>query len=531
MKEKKIDIYDTTLRDGSQGEGISFSVQDKLLIMKKLDEMGFDLIEGGWPGANPKDSDFFEQAKKVRLKHAKLAAFGSTRKAGTKASEDANLRGLLEAETPVITIFGKSWDLHVTEVFRTQLEENLRMIEDSVKYLKSKGRKVIYDAEHFFDGFAANPRYALKTAETAYSAGASVLVLCDTNGGTLPSRIFEAVSQMRSKIGAPVGIHTHNDSGLAVANAIAALEAGAVQVQGTVNGIGERCGNCDLIAVIANAQLKMGRHCLTEDKMKELSELSRYVNEICNIVPAKNQPYVGQSAFAHKGGVHIDAVKKNPITYEHIDPAIVGNHRRHLISEVGGSANIVLKAESGVFDVTGSSAKLTKGSPETRRVLEAVKKLESEGYQFESAEASFELLVHRIASKYKPFFVFENAMLSHEMIGDKTPDVSATVSLRVDDKKISKKSKGDGPVDALGKAFSHALAEFYPQVKEVTLDDYKVRIVNSKAGTAARVRVIIEFRDKDRVWTTIGVSTNIIEASWKALVDAYEYKLLKDSAK
>lgn len=524
MTAKKIDIYDTTLRDGSQGEGISFSVQDKLLIMKKLDEMGFNHVEGGWPGANPKDSDFFEQAKKVKLKHAKLVAFGSTRKAGTKAADDANLRGLLDAETPVITIFGKSWDFHVTEVFRTQLDENLRMIQDSVEYLRSKGREVVYDAEHFFDGYAANPKYALKTLEAARDAGASVLVLCDTNGGTLPSRVFEVLSQVRSKTGAPLGIHTHNDAGLAVANAIAALEAGAVQVQGTVNGIGERCGNCDLIAVIANAQLKLGLNCLAQGKIKELTELSRYVNDICNIVPAKNQPYVGQSAFAHKGGVHIDAVRKNPTTYEHVDPALVGNHRRHLVSEVGGRMNIVLKAEELALD-------LKKDSPETKKILQEVQKLENEGYQFESAEASYELLVRRITGKHKPFFIFENASLSHEMIGDETPDVSATVSLKVGEKRIKKTSKGDGPVDALGKAFSQALAGFYPEVNEAILDDYKVRIVNSKAGTAAKVRVIVEFRDKSHVWTTVGVSTNIVEASWKAILDAYEYKLLKGSAK
>ncbi len=521
---KKIQIYDTTLRDGSQGEGVSYSVQDKLLILKKLDDMAFDFIEGGWPGANPKDSDFFEQAKKVKLKNSKLAAFGSTRKAGTTATEDNNLRGLIAAETPVITIFGKSWDLHVTEVFKVQLDENLRMIEESVKFLKSKGREVVYDAEHFFDGYHANSDYAVKSLQAALNGGASILVLCDTNGGTLSTKISSVVADVKKKLGAPLGIHTHNDSGLAIANSLAAIEAGAVQVQGTVNGIGERCGNCDLLATIANLQLKLGYSCLSESKMKELMELSHYVNDVSNLTPIKGQPYVGQSAFAHKGGVHIDAVKKNPITYEHIDPAKVGNHRRHLVSEVGGRTNIVLKAEELALE-------LKKDSPETKKILQEVQKLENEGYQFESAEASYELLVRRITGSHKPFFKCDSAMLSHEMIGDKSPDVSATVSLTVGGKKISKTGKGDGPVDALGKAFSDALVEFYPQVKEVSLDDYKVRIVNSKAGTAAKVRVVIEFRDKNNAWSTIGVSTNIIEASWKALVDAYEYKLLKDEAK
>jgi 2-isopropylmalate synthase len=524
MTKKKIEIYDTTLRDGSQGEGISFSVQDKLLILKKLDEMGFDYVEGGWPGANPKDSEFFDEAKKVKLKHAKLAAFGSTRRAHTKASEDANLKGLVAAETPVVTIFGKSWDLHVTEVFKIELEENLRMIEDSVKFLKSKGKKVVYDAEHFFDGYEHNAKYAMKAIETAYEAGASVIVLCDTNGGTMPSRVTEVVKEVKAKLKAPLGIHTHNDGAMGAANAVAAVEAGAVHVQGTVNGIGERCGNCDLIPVVANLQLKYGYDCLPKEKLKELTELSRFVNEVCNVVPSKSQPYVGQSAFAHKGGVHIDAVKKNPITYEHIDPSLVGNHRRHLVSEVGGRTNILLKAEELGID-------LKKDSPETRKILEAVQKMENEGYQFESAEASYELLVRRIMGKGKPFFKVVDASVSNEKVGEEKIDVKAKVRLSVDDKEVEKTCKGDGPVDALGTAFTQALAEFYPQVREVRLEDYKVRIVDSKSGTAAKVRVIIEFHDKNHIWSTIGVSTNIVEASWKAIVDAYVYKLLKDLRK
>ncbi len=520
---KKIEIYDTTLRDGSQGEGISFSVQDKLLILKRLDEAGFHYIEGGWPGANPKDSEFFEQAKKVRLKHAKLVAFGSTCKANVSASEDKNLRALVAADTQVITIFGKSWDLHVREVFKIELEKNLEMIEDSVKFLRSKGKQVIYDAEHFFDGYYANPAYALKAIEAAYRAGASTLVLCETNGGNVPSRVYEAVKAVRKALpDAPLGIHTHNDTALGVANALAAVQAGAVHVQGTVNGIGERCGNCDLIPVIANLQLKLGYSCVSKTHLEELTALSRYVGEVCNIVPAKGQPYVGQSAFAHKGGVHIDAVKKNPVTYEHIDPALVGNRQRSLVSEVGGSANILLKAEELGID-------LKKDSPETRKILEKVKVLENEGYQFEGAEASLELLMQKEMGRRKQYFE-ATAKIKAEGIGDKNSDATATVFLKVKGRKEKKTVTGDGPVDALGKALRQALDKFYPQAKEVQLDDYKVRIVNSKAGIAAKVRVVIEFHDKSRIWSTVGVSTNIIEASWKALTDAYEYKFLKDSA-
>ncbi len=521
MSSKKIQIYDTTLRDGSQGEGISYSVQDKLLIAKKIDEMGFDFIEGGWPGANPKDIAFFEEAQKVKFKHAKIVAFGSTRKAHTKASEDDNLKGLLVAHTDVITIFGKSWDLHVTEVFKTELEENLSMIQDSVKYLRSKDKRVIYDAEHFFDGYLRNPKYALKTLETALEAGAETLVLCDTNGGTVTSKLYQMVGEVYKELKCPLGIHTHNDAALGVANALAAIQAGAAQVQGTVNGIGERCGNCDLIAVIANAQLKLGYHCLEESKLKDLTELSRFVNEVCNMVPAKNQPYVGLSAFAHKGGVHIDAVKKNPITYEHIDPELVGNHRRHLVSEVGGRTNIILQAQELGID-------LKKDAPETKKILHEVQRLENEGYQFEGAEASVELLIRKEIGKRKEFFK-ASAEIKNERIGDENPNATATVVLKAAGKPEKSASKtGDGPVDALGKALRAALSDFYPEVEDVQLDDYKVRIVNSKAGIAAKVRVTIEFHDKKNIWTTVGVSTNIIEASWKALVDAYEYKLLKE---
>ena len=520
MTSKKIEIYDTTLRDGSQGEGISFSVQDKLLIAKKIDELGFDFIEGGWPGANPKEIAFFEEIKKVKLKSARVVAFGSTRKAHTKASEDENLRGLLAADTEVITIFGKSWDLHVKEVFKTELEENIRMIEDSIRYLRGKGKEVIYDAEHFFDGYFQNPAYALKTLETALEAGASVLVLCDTNGGTMPSKISKAVSDIHAKLKHPLGIHTHNDCGMGIANAIAAVEAGAVHVQGTINGYGERCGNPDLLAIVANLQIKLGVHCLPAQKLKEFTEVARYVSEVSNMLQPRNQPYVGLSAFAHKGGVHINAVLKNPETYEHIDPDLVGNRRRFLVSEVGGRTNILLKAKE--LDI-----ELKKESPETRKILQKVQEKESQGYQYEAAEASFELLIREITGKRKKFFEFEKVHVSAENIGDQNPISTATVVLKVGKEKGEGVAKGDGPVNALDKALRKALSPFYPVVYTIHLDDYKVRVVNSEAGTAAKVRVFIEFRDEKNIWTTVGVSSNIIDASWQALVDAIEYRLLR----
>ncbi len=519
-RSKKIQIYDTTLRDGSQGEGLSFSVQDKILIAKKIDSLGFDYIEGGWPGANPKDVAFFEEAKKLKLKYAKLVAFGSTRKAHSKASEDEVLRGLLAADTRVITVFGKSWDMHVKDVFRVELEENLCMIDDTVRYLKSKKREVVYDAEHFFDGYFANPKYALKTLSAALNAGASILVLCDTNGGTMPGKLSQAVQEVYKKLRCPLGIHVHNDGGVAIANSMAAIEAGAIQVQGTINGYGERCGNADLLPIIANLQIKMGYSCVPAAKLKELTEAARYVSDIGNMVQQKGQPYVGASAFAHKGGVHINAVMKNPQTYEHIDPTFVGNHRRFLVSEVGGRTNIMLKAKELAMD-------LKKESPETRTILEKIQARENEGYQYEAAEASFELLIHEVTGKRKKFFEFKKVHVSAENIGEKNPISHAHVSLVVGKKEGSGTADGDGPVNALDRALRKALTPFYPELQEIELADYKVRVVDSEAGTAAKVRVIIEFRDGKNIWTTVGVSSNIIDASWEALVDAMEYKLLK----
>ncbi len=518
MPDKAIEVYDTTLRDGSQGEGISYSVQDKLLIAKKIDELGFSFIEGGWPGANPKDIAFFDAAQELKLKQSQIVAFGSTRKAGAKASEDDNLNGLLAAKTQIITIFGKSWDLHVREVFKTELEENIRMISDSIKYLLSKGKQVIYDAEHFFDGYAQNPSYALKSIQTAAEAGASVIVLCDTNGGTIPSKIYSVVSEVKKQLNHPLGIHTHNDCGLGIANALAAVQAGAAHVQGTINGYGERCGNPDLLSIVANLQLKLGYACLPPEKLQELTEVARYVSEISNMTQPKNQPYVGLSAFAHKGGVHINAVMKNPQTYEHIDPILVGNHRRFLVSELGGKTNITLRAKELNID-------LKKDSPETKKILQKVQERENEGYQYEAAEASFELLVREVMGTRKKFFEFKKVEVLAENIGDKNPSSKAKIRLKVGQKEGAAEAVGDGPVNALDRALRKALSPFYPVVLKIHLDDYKVRVVNSEAGTAAKVRVFIEFRDEKNIWTTVGVSTNIIDASWKALVDAIDFKL------
>lgn len=517
---KKVLLYDTTLRDGTQCEGISLSVHDKILIAKRLDSFGVQYIEGGWPGSNPKDMAFFKEVKKAGIRKSKIAAFGSTRRAHVKVSEDQNVKALLEAETRVVTIFGKSWDLHVTEVFKISLKENLQMIEETVRYLKSKKREVIYDAEHFFDGFRANPEYALKTLQAAARAGADNLSLCDTNGGRLPHEIRHAILRVKRSVKIPLGIHCHNDGELAVANSLQAVGEGAVIVQGTINGIGERCGNANLISIIPDLQFKMGKPCLTANKMKELTALSHYVAEICNMPLMTNQPFTGRSAFAHKGGVHINAMMKNQKTYEHLDPRVIGNHRRFLVSELGGKTNIMLKAKELELD-------LQKESPETRKILLEIQRLESEGYQFEAAEASFELLVQKLLGRERKFFVTQDVEVSSEKIGDQNSSVAARVTATVKNESKTSKETGDGPVDALFKALRQALAPFYPSIDEIRLTDYKVRVVNSQAGTAAKVRVFIEFQDKGKTWTTVGVNENIVEASWKALVEAIEYKLWK----
>lgn len=517
---KRVYSYDTTLRDGTQAEGISLSLQDKLAIAKKLDQFGMDYIEGGWPGSNPKDMAFFKEIHKAGIRHSKIAAFGSTRRMHTKVQDDANVKALLESKTKVITIFGKSWDFHVTEVFRTSLKENLAMIADTVAYLKSKKKEVIYDAEHFFDGFKANPEYAVKTLQAAAKAGADNITLCDTNGGTLPHEIRRAILRVKRSVKVPLGIHCHNDSELAVANSIQAVGEGCVLVQGTINGIGERCGNANLVSIFPVLQLKMGLRCFPDQKMKQLTHLSHYVAEICNLPLQTNQPFTGRSAFAHKGGVHINAMLKNPGTYEHMDPNVIGNNRRFLVSELGGKTNIMMKARELELD-------LDKESPETRKILTEIQKLENDGYQFEAAEASFELLVKKLTGKGKTFFEVEKVAVRTEDIECGKPVSVAEVKVHAKGNSYYEVADGDGPVNALDRAFKKALSKCYKIVDEARLTDYKVRVVNSEAGTAAKVRVFIEFQDKDRSWTTVGVNANIIEASWKALVDAIHYKLLK----
>lgn len=519
-KQKKILFYDTTLRDGSQAEGISLSSHDKILIAKRLDQFGIHYVEGGWPGSNPKDMEFFHAVKKAGLKRSKIVAFGSTRRAHMKVKDDLQIKGLLDAGTKVVTVFGKSWDLHVTDVFKTSLKENLLMIYETVAYLKDKKIEVIYDAEHFFDGFKANPEYAIKTLQQAAKAGANNLSLCDTNGGSLPHEVRHAILKIKRAVKTPLGIHCHNDAELAVANSIQAVGEGCVLVQGTVNGYGERCGNANLVSIIPDLQYKMGFKCFPAAKLKELTALSHYVAEVCNMPLLNTQAFTGRSAFAHKGGVHINAMVKNAKTYEHVEPKAVGNYRRYLVSELGGKTNIMIKAKELELN-------FGKDSPESKKILTEIQRLEHEGYQFEAAEASFELLVQKILGKFKPFFKTQAVSVRTAEIGDGNPRSIADVKLTAKDREHFESAEGDGPVNALDSALRKALAKTYPVIDEIHLTDYKVRVVNSEAGTAAKVRVFIEFQDKDKSWTTVGVHENIIEASWKALVEAIEYKLHK----
>ena len=515
-----IELYDTTLRDGAQTEGISYSAQDKLRIVEQLDELGMHYIEGGWPGSNPKDAQFFRLAKRLRLTTAKLVSFGSTRHPSKTPANDPNLKSLLSTETETITIFGKSWDLHVRDVLRRSLDENLRIIEGSVKFLKQRGRTVIYDAEHFFDGYRDNPTYALKTLRAAQEAGADAIVFCDTNGGTIPQELVTIIDAAKRVVRVPMGIHTHNDSGLAVANALAAIQAGCRQVQGTINGYGERCGNADLVTIIAVLQLKMGIRCLPEHKLKALTETSHLVAEISNMVQRPNAPFVGSTAFAHKGGVHVNAVMKNPRTYEHLDPSLIGNQRKILVSELSGRSAIVSKAQELALD-------LSKETKEAKRLLKLLQQLEHQGYQFEAAEASFELLLQRHLKHLKPFFELKHFRIVMETRGHHLIS-KATIRLRVNGVTEQKSADGDGPVNALDNAVRKALTEFYPTLAGMHLTDFKVRVLDEKQGTAAKVRVLIQSQDAHDSWGTIGVSENIIEASWQALVDSLEYKLLKD---
>ncbi len=528
---KKIEFYDTTLRDGAQWEGISFSVEDKLKIAQALDNLGVDYLEGGWPGSNPKDELFFRQARKIKFKNLQLVAFGSTRYKQRQAENDPNLLALLRAHTETVCIFGKSWDLQVIHALKTKLEENLKMISESVRFLKAKGKKIIYDAEHFFDGYRANRDYALVTLRAAAEAGADNLTFCDTNGGTLPHEIAEIIRQVKkelfpshqftnSPIHPSLGIHTHNDSGCAVANTLEAVRQGCTLVQGTINGYGERCGNADLCQVIPDLQLKLGFPCFPDEKLRSLTDVSRYVSEIANVVPDDHQPYVGYSAFAHKGGVHVSAVTQYPKTYEHIDPTLVGNERRILISELAGKSAILSKAKELKIN-------FERDVNQTKKILSLLKKLEAEGYQFEGAEGSFALLMKKKLSDFHPFFELKGfrVIVEKDYLGRLHSE--ATIKVKVKGQEEHTAAEGDGPVNALDNALRRALEKFYPQLKEVSLTDFKVRVINASAGTAAKVRVLIESRDSKNEWSTLGVSENIIEASWQALVDAIEYKLLK----
>ncbi len=518
---KKVVIYDTTLRDGSQSEGVSFTVNDKVKIAEKLDHLGVHYIEGGWPGSNPKDKEFFKAMQGRKLKNAVIAAFGSTRRAKTNAADDFNIKELIKSMASTITIFGKTWDLHVTDVLKASLDENLNMIADSVGYLKKKKREVFYDAEHFFDGYKSNPDYAIKTLLAAQEAKADCIILCDTNGGILPAQLKEIVADVRKHIKIPLGIHTHNDLDLAVANSLAAVEMGCGQVQGTLNGLGERCGNADLCTIIAILHTKMKLKSIPDIKVKLLTETSYFISEISNMKLADNHPFVGHSAFAHKGGVHIDAMLKNPLAYEHLDPNIVGNHRRFITSELAGKMPIVMKAQE-------LNVKLDKKSPQAKKLLKKLQIKEHSGYQFEAADASFELFMKRALKQYTPFFKLEGFRVFSEKRFDNKIFAEASIRVIVDGQEQYSAAEGDGPVDALDRALRQALDKFYPTLKNMRLTDYKVRVLDTKEGTAARVRVLIESQDEKDAWTTVGVHENIIQASWEALLDSVEYKLMKD---
>src|SRR4051812_7152327 len=522
-KQRRIEIYDTTLRDGTQGEGFSLSLQDKLLVAARLDELGVDYIEGGFPLSNPKDAAFFQEVKKLKFKHARVAAFGMTRRRGVRAEDDPGMRALLEADTPVITLVGKSSEFQAKTVLSVSPEENLQMISESVKLMRQAGRHVVWDAEHFFDAYRANPEYAIRTLLAAQEGGAAVLCLCDTNGGSMPELIAQATAAVREKTGVKVGIHTHNDAGVAVANALASIHAGADHAQGTINGVGERCGNMDLIPLIANLQLKYSLDCLRPGTLQHLTEVSRYVYEIANMNLVSGQPYVGTSAFAHKGGMHVHAVQKDVSTYEHVAPETIGNTRKILVSELSGVSNIATKAGKK-FNIEDDKATL-------RKVLEKVQTMENEGYQFEVAEGSFELLVRREIGKYRSFSTLDHYRIVVLRTNENMPIAEASIKITVDGVAEHTVAEGDGPVAALDAALRRALRSHYPAIEDLHLTDYKVRVINSKEEAAAAVRVVIELSRKTadgprEVFGTIGVSPNIIDASWQALVDAYEYHLM-----
>lgn len=512
-------IYDTTLRDGTQGTGISFSTLDKIRVAEKLDEFGVHYIEGGWPGSNPKDAAFFQEAAKRKWRHAKITAFGMTRRGKMKVEDDPQVQMLLDAQTPAVTIVGKTWPLHVTEVFHVTLEENLAMISDTVAYLKKHGREVLYDAEHFFDSFCEDPEYSLQTVKAAQDAGADLVVLCETNGGALPEWVEDVTRKVVAHLRRPVGIHTHNDGGVGVANALAAVRAGASQVQGTINGYGERVGNCNLITVMPALQIKMGVDLGLD--LTRLRDLAHFVDEMANVPHDIRAPYVGMAAFTHKGGLHVHAVQKLARTYEHIDPALVGNERIISISDMSGQSNVMVKAESMGFT-------FAKGAPEVQAILAKVKEMESNGYEFEAAEASFEMLIRKQLGQHRPSFDLIEYHSTHRFNGQRGFETcEATVKVVVNGERAYTVEEGDGPVNALDRALRKALAPAYPEIKDVTLLDYKVRIIDGRSGTAAKTRVLITSTDGSETWSTVGASFNIIDASWEALVDSLEYYLFR----
>lgn len=520
---RDIKIFDSTLRDGSQGEGVSFSVEDKIKIVKSLDELGVSYVEAGNPGSNVKDLEFFEKLKEIELKTITVVAFGSTRRKGVTVEEDKNVLALLSAETPAVAIFGKCWDFHVTDIIRATLPENLEMIKDTISFFKSKDKEVTFDAEHFFDGYKSNKDYALESLGAAVSAGADYITLCDTNGGSFPDEVKEITREVCDKFpSVKVGIHAHNDSGLGVANSIMAVDAGATQVQGTFTGFGERCGNANLSAIIPNLQLKKGYKCIPDEQMVNLTSTARFISEVSNLTLANSMPYVGDSSFAHKGGMHIDGVNKASHSFEHIDPSLVGNRRRFLMSEVAGRSSIIKSIQK-------VDQSITKDSKEAQDIIDELKKLEHEGYQYEGAESSFELVVRKALGKYTPSFKINDfkTIVEHSVIGCDN-NTSSIIKVTVDGKTEITAEQGNGPVNALDKALRKALEVFYPSLKKVYLTDYKVRVLDTENTTSAKVRVIIESTDGEKTWSTVGVSSDIIEASLIALTDSIEYKLISD---
>jgi 2-isopropylmalate synthase len=525
-------LYDTTLRDGTQGENITFSADEKIKIALRLDDFGIHYIEGGWPGSNPKDMQFFDLAKRVEFRQARLVAFGSTRKPGIQPEEDENLKALIASKTPAVAIFGKSWDLHVREVMNNSLTENLAMIHDSVTFLKNNDLEVVYDAEHFFDGYKNDADYALKSLQVAIEGGADFVVLCDTNGGTLPFEIESIIKDVQKSISGKesaaydqppcrLGIHTHNDCGLAVANSITALRAGAVMVQGTINGYGERCGNADLTSVIPIIGLKMNRPCVSEQHLEKLKTLSRYVSETANQVPLNTRPFVGKSAFAHKGGIHVSAIMKVPKAYEHMEPALVGNQRRVLVSDLSGKSNVEYKAKELGVELGGNGY-------DSKKIVSEIKQLEQQGYQFDVAEGSFKILMQKFTDQFEPLFRLESFRVTIEKDKDGPCSSQATVKISVGEKQEITAAEGYGPVSALDNALRKALDKFFPDLDTMRLIDFKVRVIDGGRGTAAKVRVFIESRDQDQIWSTIGVSEDIIEASWQALADSFQFKLANE---